>query len=265
MAIKIYSYNLSRSLYLWNTFVQSMKGLKKSIVFLQECPKCKKTSNVRTCPGFKVFKTIGSSGDLVIMMSSDLYNNRKKTQILSCDKYYQRIIFNGIDLVNVHMKSGANRSTTNHDKYNVQVHDIKSNIMGKAIVGGDFNINPFSNEMTSSYGWFAKRTINEISNKSGYGEGFVNLFWKPIARAPKMTPIGTIEAGVDDPMGMAIFDQFLIHKDLYEKVKSFGILNHFMGGAGTIKSKHSEALQQKRAKVRGKTDCHWPVYISIDI
>ena len=80
-----------------------------------------------------------------------------------------------------------------------------------------------------------------------------------------MAPIGTIEAGVDDPMSMAIFDQFLIHKDLYEKVKSFGILNHFMKRGGTIKSKHNEALQQKNAKARGKSDCHWPVYISIDI
>lgn len=262
MAIKIYSYNLSQSLFLWNKFVNAVAKKNKVIAFLQECPKCNKTS-VRRCPGFKVFKTIGNAGDLVMLISNDLYQYRKNIQILSSDKYYQRIIFDGIDLINVHMKSGVcEGNTDNHDKYLEQVRNIKANIRGKSIIGGDFNVNPFGREMTSTKGWFAKRTFHEISGKK-CEDGFINLFWNPIKRKPSMLPVGTIEASYDAPMGMAIFDQFIFHKDLHLSVKAFGILNHFMGGL--VKNIHAQAVQHKTKFGKAKKDCHLPVYLSIDI
>lgn len=258
MRITILSYNISQSRYIWNQLVSYISKKKNVVVMLQECPKTRAVCALNNL-GFKSFVQKTRAGDLVMLVSSDIYTLHSNITVLSSNHSYQRIKINGVDIVNVHMNARSAKKDRD-DKYKENISIIRANIGDNAVVGGDFNENPFDTLMTIPTGWFAKRTFIEIQSNSQ--NGFVNPFWHLIRKRFKDVPSGTIEADETEPMSMAIFDQFILKQTLCRKIKSYGLLNKL--GNMSISTLNQNANQQKRY-MRGKKDRHWPVYITLDI
>lgn len=258
MNTTILSYNISQSRFLWNSVVSYISKKKNTIVLLQECPK-KKAVGQLTKSGFKSFVKKAHAGDLVILISDDIMKINSKINVLSANENHQRIQLNGVDIVNVHMNARKQQSIR-RDKYRDNIRTIKANIGSKAIIGGDFNENPFDELMTITTGWFAKRTIAEIAKDKE--NGFINPFWHLIRKKINDIPTGTIKADENEPMEMAIFDQFILKEELCNKIKSYGLLNKL--GKTSIDSLNRTANAQPK-NMRGKKDRHWPIYITIEL
>lgn len=249
--LNFYSYNISKSLDLFNEITTFFSKKEKSILFLQELPKDVKDANILNSRFQNKIDYFWHCG-LLILTTLDLTPIIGPFTKVDADRHFLAVSCALGTFVNVHM----NPLSTKKDRivsYSKEVEKILSSGKKHIIVGGDFNGNPFDETLSSSEIWYAKRSTKEIPLK----KGFVNLFWNLIKLKRNGEPRGTIipSGKHHEPMDKAIFDQFIMKKDFSNKVESFGMLEKIG------RNKISDLNEKYKSTIDGAP--HWPIYISI--
>ncbi|OWV06597.1 hypothetical protein [Fibrobacter sp. UWH1] len=194
------------------------------------------------------------SCDLRIYASQNL-----KQFCIKCDSYerYQVLKTKNGQFVNVHMPS----SWRTEDKARMKYYEIAKNIRTKNdfdLIGGDINSNPFELVTVSSIAWFAKKSIDDFTQKKD--EGLLNPFWRVWNTDMDGDAKGSFPGCNDDFSRRQILDQFFVSPLKFKNVTDCGVLDHLFGESFDTINKKKEVTSTK-----GRGKLHWPVYIKYKV
>lgn len=250
MNFTILSYNVSQCVKMQKLVEEYISQKHNTIVFLQEAIISELGMNSNY--SYKKLTPSYSKGT-VILLSSNLSSTGF---LVADDSRFQILSIFGKKLVNVHMPP---RSTNpNRDfEYKKIVDYVKAIVCEEeAIIGGDFNENPFDRLMTAPGAWYAKRSKKEITaNKS---LGFINPFWNLLRCCYNKEPQGSIKASYKESMKRAIFDQFIMSPVWGNRILSFGIRKNM--SKKDIESYYDSIPTKEKVGLP-----HLPIYITLKI
>lgn len=245
------SYNITESNYLFKIILDYLSSQTNTILFLQE-----------TKPDFKIEKTNDVVKILGQRKKSDLrvYATKNLQQFcIKCDTYdrYQVLRTKCGNFANVHMYSSWRDDSKTKYKYQSMAQKIrKRNDLD--LIGGDLNTNPFEEMAISSVAWFAKRSINDFTQKRE--EGFLNPFWSTLNVDMDGIAKGTFPGDNEMFSKRQVLDQFFVSPLKRQNVTDYGIMENLSGEDFEAINKKKEVISSK-----GVGELHYPVFIKYKV
>lgn len=223
------SYNIRKQVNLYKEMIDLVKNNSKTIVAIQERPKLPVMADIsKNLPnGVKhIYKE--SVNDLAIIYPSDMIITEKSFEntMFNLEEVEKRTLNVEIDfpkesisIINIH---GYSKLERDHNDLNEKIFKTLNLIKkpSKHLVIGDFNMDPFEENLFNETTFMSFREKNYVENSDSKKPMYYNPSWKYMCE--KDHPKGTIfyEASM---VQWSMFDQVLISKDFVNNYISFEI------------------------------------------
>lgn len=246
------SYNITESDYLFQKILEYLSSQLNTILFLQEVK-----PDLKIDP--KIHNVVEPTGqnimyDLRIFASSDL--SRESMKCASFERFQVLETQNG-NFINVHMPSSWRSESDAFLKYSNVAKKVREQYVFE-LVGGDMNANPFEEVAVSPIAWFAKRSLDDFTQKKD--EGLINPFWKISYIGMENRAKGSYPGRNKDFSKRQILDQFFVSPFKCQNVVECGIMENLFGESFEIINNKDEV---KSTKGQGKL--HYPVFIKYKV